>query len=212
MKQAQFPTKNKHSSYVGRLTWQLALILLVLFGLQATFFAVQAHAQSAQETANSDKSGPDPVVLALTRAKELRVSGRMDEALVMLNKALETAPRDLQLRFLRALVLVDLKRSDEAIVAFETLSQEFPELGEPYNNLAVLFAGRGELDKARAALERAISAQPNYALAHENLGDIYVRLAEQAYQRASEKAPTSVSAKKKLGLAKDWVKTTESQP
>ncbi|HCL87215.1 MAG TPA: hypothetical protein DIC45_12155, partial [Comamonadaceae bacterium] len=99
---------------------------------------------------------------------------------------LAATPRDPQLRFLRTVALTDLGRQDEAIAALVDLTETYPELPEPYNNLAVLYAAQGELDKAREALEQAVRARPDYGVAYENLGDIYARLARRAYTRAGE--------------------------
>jgi hypothetical protein len=48
--------------------------------------------------------------------------------------------------------------------------------------------------------ETAVLAHPGYALAHENLGDIYAQRAAQAYQRAGKLDPKSPSAREKLKL------------
>ncbi len=58
---------------------------------------------------------------------------------------------------------------------FTKLSEDYPELPEPYNNLAVLYAQQKQYDKARTALEMAIRTHPSYAIAYENLGDIYAK-------------------------------------
>ncbi len=171
-------------------------------------------AQTANSAAENDKAAPDPVVLALNRAREFRAKGELSEALRLVDKALESTPRDLQLRFMKGLIFsdqaqTDASKTDLAIAVFEGLTQDFPEVGEPHNNLAVLLAGKGELEKARYALERAILAQPNYALAYENLGDIYLRLAERSYGEASIKSPSSKSAKAKLDQARGWIKAIE---
>src|SRR5690606_12995476 len=39
-------------------------------------------------------------------------------------------------------------------------------------------------DKSRNALEMAIRTNPSYATAYENLGDVYAKLASQAYSKA----------------------------
>jgi len=92
--------------------------------------------------------------------------------------------RDAQAKFKRATVLARLNRDDDAIAAFTELTQTYPELPEPYNNLAALYAKQGRYTEARAALETAVKASPGYGLAYENLGDLYLRLADQAYRRA----------------------------
>jgi tetratricopeptide (TPR) repeat protein len=126
-------------------------------------------------------------------------------AMEALEKGLELAPRDPQLRFLKAVAFSDLKRFDESITIFTALTQEFPELPEPYNNLAVLYANAGDLQKAKSALEDAVRALPNYALGHENLGDVYIRLAAQQFEVAAKNNPKNKSANQKLTMAREWV-------
>jgi tetratricopeptide (TPR) repeat protein len=105
-------------------------------------------------------------------------------ALTQLDARVAANPRDAQAKFKRANVLVHLNRDDDAIAAFVELTQLYPELPEPYNNLATLYARQGRLTDARAALEMATRVNPNYGLAFENLGDLYLRLADAAYRRA----------------------------
>lgn len=117
-------------------------------------------------------------------AQSLMNQGQYDEALRSLDSYLSRSPQDAQARFTRGLILVKLNRTQEAIKAFSDLTRDYPQLPEPYNNLAVLYAQSGEYEKARDALEAALASHPNYATAHENLGDIYAALAGAAYQRA----------------------------
>ena len=124
-----------------------------------------------------------------------------EQALVAVDKRIEATPRDPQLLFLRGVAQSDLGKSDEAIETFTQLTQLYPELPEPYNNLAVLHAKRNELEKARRALEMAVRGNPNYAVAYENLGDIYARLAAESYdkaQRLDGRLTSSVAPKLKL--------------
>ena len=83
-------------------------------------------------------------------------------------------------------------------VKFELLTEDFPELSEPYNNLAALYVDQNELNKARLLLERAIQNRPDYALAHENLADIFTRLAIQSYENAARSNQPSPSVQLKL--------------
>jgi tetratricopeptide (TPR) repeat protein len=73
-------------------------------------------------------------------------------------------------------------------------------LPEPYNNLAVLYASQGQYDNARAALEMAIRTNPSYATAHENLGDVYAKLASQAYSKALQLDSSNTGVQPKLAL------------
>lgn len=131
--------------------------------------------------------------------------GRVDEALTLAERALEADPRNPQLRFLRGVILAERGRDDDAVEAFTGLTEDFPELAEPYNNLAVLHAQRADWDSARQALEQSIRAVPGYALAHENLGDIHLQLAVRAYTQAGRLDPRSESARAKLGLARELI-------
>src|SRR4051812_20088616 len=125
-----------------------------------------------------------------------------DQALAKADQYLAAKPRDPQMRFLRGVVLAESGKRDQAIEAYTQLTQEYPELPEPYNNLAVLYAQQNEYGKARDALEGAVRANPNYATAHENLGDVYAKLAGQSYARAQQIDPANVSAPPKLALVR----------
>lgn len=112
-------------------------------------------------------------------------SGDTAQAMQRADKAIAERPRDAAMRFLRAVMLSELQRTGEAVEALNQLIADFPDLPEPYNNLAVLYAGQGRIDSARELLETALRHDPGYAVAQENLGDVYVRLAQRAYERAA---------------------------
>jgi len=116
--------------------------------------------------------------------RQLMRNGQLADALTQAEQYLSSNPRDPQMRFLKALIQQDAGQQAEAIAAYTALTQEYPELSEPYNNLAVLHAAQGRYDQARAALEMAIRTNKDYAVAHENLGDVYLGLAGLSYGRA----------------------------
>jgi tetratricopeptide (TPR) repeat protein len=120
----------------------------------------------------------------LEEVNKLVKAGQATEAMAKLDQFLVAKPKDPQLRFLKGVMLADGKRTSDAIAVFTLLIEDYPELPEPFNNLAVLYAGQGSYDKALAALEAAVRGNPNYATAWENLGDVHARLAAQAYSRA----------------------------
>ncbi|MES2040795.1 MAG: tetratricopeptide repeat protein [Pseudomonadota bacterium] len=132
-------------------------------------------------------------------------SGQVSEALQKVDAALAQRPKDAQMRFLKGLILTEQNKSAEAITVFSKLTDDYPELPEPYNNLAVLYASSGQYDKARAALEMAIRTNPTYGTAHENLGDVYAKLASQAYDKALQLDSSNNTAKLKLTLVKNLV-------
>lgn len=131
--------------------------------------------------------------------------GDLAGALQSANTYLGKNPKDAQARFLKGLILAEQGKSDEAIQIFTGLTEDYPELAEPYNNLAVLYAAQNKFDDAKNALEMAIRSHPNYATAHENLGDIYAKMASIAYEKASQLDANNLLVKTKLALLKDIV-------
>ncbi len=130
-------------------------------------------------------------------------AGQLAEANTKVDQFLATKPRDPQMRFLKGVIQTEQSKPNDAISTFTKLTEDFPELPEPYNNLAVLYAGQSQFDKARAALEMAIRTNPSYATAHENLGDVYAKLASQAYSKALQLDNTNTGVQPKLGLIRE---------
>ena len=81
---------------------------------------------------------------------------------------------------------------------FTQLTEEYPELPEPYNTLAVIYARQGQLEQARHALNQAVRNNPAYAVAYENLGDVYLRLAHEAYTQSSKLQGAKPALQRKL--------------
>ena len=163
----------------------LLRLLPATFVLTATLFAVSVHANDIDEV------------------NQLLKAGKQAQALTKVEQSLTAKPRDPQLRFLKGVIQTEMGKPQDAIGTFTKLTEEFPELPEPYNNLAVLHASGGQFDKARAALEMAIRTNPSYSTAHENLGDIYANLASQAYSKALQLGGSSTSLQPKLTLIRE---------
>ena len=119
-------------------------------------------------------------------------AGRLKEALqsIEARQAVEamrhTPGTDVQLMFLHARILAEMNRPIEAEAVYLQMTSRFPELPEPWNNLAALYVKRNELDQARRALEMAIMINPRYSIAQANLGDVQMNLALRAYQNAAQ--------------------------
>ena len=127
-------------------------------------------------------------------------AGKLPEALAKADQYLAGKPRDPQMRFIRGVIQTEAGKPADAIGTFTKITEDYPELPEPYNNLAVLYAGQSQFDKARAALEMAIRTNPSYATAHENLGDVYAKLASQAYSKALQLDGSNAGVQPKLAL------------
>lgn len=129
--------------------------------------------------------------------------GQGAAALDRINIFIAANPKNAQALFMKGVLQAEQGRRDEAIRTFTDVTEKFPNLPEPYNNLAVLYADQGQFDKARKALETAIKTHPSYATAHENLGDIYARMASEAYDKALQLDTSNSRAQGKLSLIKD---------
>ena len=162
-----------------RLPLAMALIALVLSVLGAAAYADE-YSDVAQ----------------LTR------DGKFSEALARADRFLSSKPRDAQMRLLKGVAQRDAGKTADAISTFTRLTEEFPELPEPYNNLGVLYADQNQIDKARAAFEAALRTHPSYATAHENLGDVYAKLSSSAYSKALQIEGANAAVTPKLTLSR----------
>jgi Flp pilus assembly protein TadD len=136
---------------------------------------------------------------------QLLRDGQLPQAMAKADAYLAQNPRDPQMRFLKALIQQDGGQRDAAIASYVALTQDYPELPEPYNNVAVLYASRGDFEKARDALEMAIRNSRTYATAHENLGDVYARLAEKSYRQALQLDASNATLAPKLALMQQLI-------
>ncbi len=139
----------------------------------------------------------------LQDANKFFKQGQQTAAMDKVNSYLTGKPKDAQGRFLKGLILTEQGKQDDAIKIFSDLTKDYPDLPEPYNNMAVLYAGQGQYDKAKQALEMAIRTHPSYATAHENLGDIYAKMASQAYDRALQLDKSNAATQTKLAMIQD---------
>ncbi len=138
--------------------------------------------------------------------------GDLPGALERADRYLAKNPKDAQARFLKGLILADQGKTNDAIAVFSGLTEDYPELPEPYNNLAVLYASQGKYDAAKNALEMAIRTHPSYATAHENLGDIYAKMASIAYDKALELDSKNATAQTKLALIQEMIQGQPRKP
>jgi len=138
----------------------------------------------------------------LSEVTRLHRAGQSAAALERAERVLSLQPKDAQMRFLKSVVLVDTGRSAEAQAILQQMVQDYPELAEPHNNLAAIYAAAGDYGKSRAELEETIRLNPSYAPAHENLGDVHALLAAQSYGRALRLEPTSATLPRKLALVR----------
>lgn len=169
---------------------QILKNVLAISGLSLAFLSMPSFADDASD------------------AGKLFRAGQITEAMQKIDAALSLRPKDPQMRFLKGLILTDQGKQTEAIAIFLKLTDDYPELPGPYNNLAVLYASDGQYDKARIALEMAIRTNPTYGTAHENIGDVYAKLASQAYDKALQLDSGNSGAKLKLTMVRNLIGNT----
>jgi tetratricopeptide (TPR) repeat protein len=157
----------------------------LITGAILAFLSVFAHAQTLVD------------IEALIREE------KMAQALERVDRYIAARPKDPRGPFAKGLILSEIGRSQEAIEVFTDLTGNFPGLPEPYNNLAVLYAQQKQYDKAQAALEMAIRTHPSYAVAYENLGGIYAKLASQAYDKALQLDSSNRTAPARLSMIRE---------
>ena len=158
---------------------------------------------AAQDTRDLSEEARKQYATGIREASALVRENRYADADARLDALLAQRPREPQARFLKGVVATEQGRTDAAMAVFLALIEDYPELPEPYNNLAVLYAQKGDYNGARVALETAIRSAPDWPVARENLGDIYVRLAGVEYERAAKLDAGNKTAPAKLVIVRD---------
>lgn len=133
--------------------------------------------------------------------------GEPEAALARADRAIAAEPHNAQLRFQRAVALMDLGRDRDAMQAFTALTEEFPELPDPYNNIALLEVRAGHYELALQALRTALRNDPQHVVARANLAEVYLLLAEQALREASVQSPADHGLQRRLEAVRALVAT-----
>ena len=137
----------------------------------------------------------------LSEVTRLHRAGQSAAALERADRVLSAQPKDAQMRFLKSVVLVDTGRSAEAQAILQQLVQDYPELAEPHNNLAAIYAAAGDYGKSRAELEETqIDSDDDEVQAPEPVSSRPTgRVADVKMQVASSQAPPQSSIIEDLG-------------
>ena len=174
-------------------------------GLTAIAFVLAAALPVSVARAQTTVLAPAQPNNDFQEATVLYRSGKYEGAMERIDAWLKMRPKDARGRFLRGMIFTQQKKLDEAARIYSDLSQDFPELPEPYNNLAVIYADKGDFDKARSLLESAVRANASFTAAHENLGDIHARLAAASYEKALKLDATNKAVSAKLKAVNDMI-------
>ena len=132
------------------LTYSIAAIM---FGAAASFPAM----------AEFEYDEPRNETERIQLVDRLIVEKQFDDALKQIDLALKANPRNVQLQFKKAVVYNRMGNRRVAKTLFGDMIDKYPEIVEPYNNLAAIYAAEGNLDKARELLTQAVTLNPNFA-------------------------------------------------
>jgi len=172
----------------------------------------QAQSVEALEWQPGQSTLPTVISTPHNDVRKLLRQAKYAQALVVVNKSLATNPRDPQMRFWQGFIFEQLGQPDMAMKIYVDLTQEFPELAEPHNNLGVLYAAKGDYPSAKASLDAALRDNPNYAAAHENMGDLLVNMARQSYERSLSVEPKQRDIAQKIERLTPVLNLTQDKP
>lgn len=140
--------------------------------------------------AAADLVDPDAPSVLLNNAQVPAVVDKLigrrdyDAALALIAEGLKANPHSAELRFQRCVVYERMGDRERAKNALEQFIRTYPEIPEPYNNLAGIYSREGNLTRAEDLLVQAVALRPDFALAHTNLGNLYLAKAKNAYNTA----------------------------
>lgn len=189
--------------------WVTAWALGLILGL----VSLSAHSQSVEALDWQPGQSLLPTVISTPHndVRKLLRQAKYPQALLLVNKGLANNPRDPQMRFWQGFIFEQQGQPDMALQVYLDLTHEYPEIAEPFNNLGVLYAAKGDYPSAKAALDNALRANPNYATAHENMGDLLVNMARQSYERALSAEPKQVGPVQKIERLKPVLEITQGK-
>ncbi len=196
--------KKRHPSPIAQMS-------AALVGLTITC-AVQAQSVEALEWQPGQSTAPTVLSTPHNDVRKLLRQAKYASALLLVNKGLANNPLDPQMRFWQGYLYEQLGQPELAQQVYLNLTQEYPELAEPHNNLGVLYAAQGDYSRAKTYLEAALRANPNYAVAQENMGDVLVNLARQAYERSLTLDPKQREVSQKIERLKPVLALTQDKP
>jgi tetratricopeptide (TPR) repeat protein/2-polyprenyl-3-methyl-5-hydroxy-6-metoxy-1,4-benzoquinol methylase len=136
----------------------------------------------------------------------LKLTGRINESLIISQKSVELNPLDSEAHYNLGVILKGLDRLNEAEVSYRQAITLKPDYAEAHYNLGVMLQEHGRLNEAEASYTQAITLKPDYAEAHNNLGSILqeqgkLKEACSAYIQAINLNPDFTDAYRNFGIA-----------
>ncbi len=204
--EAHEPSTLNHWAPLGLRCLALGLTLMGAAGF------VQAQSVEALEWQPGQSTLPTVISTPHNDVRKLLRQAKYPQALLLVNKGLSTNPRDPQMRFWQGFIFEQMGQPEMAQQVYLGITQEYPELAEPHNNLGVIYAAKGDYPNAKASLDAALRANPNYAAAHENMGDLLVNMARQSYERSLAIEPKQRDPAQKIERLQPVLEITQGKP
>jgi tetratricopeptide (TPR) repeat protein len=165
-------------------------------------------------------NGTALAVASVPQMQQLITQKRFVDAASTGEQLLQQNPRHSQARFLTAYAYQMSAQTEQAIRLYQGLIEDNPQLPEPRNNLAMIYLAQGDYDRASQLLVEALNTHSSYAIAYDNLSQVYKGIASEAYRRAvSESSEPSrythkieLTAITELETAPAQLPATESAP
>jgi hypothetical protein len=127
-----------------------------------------------------------------------------ENAIARVEVALKKHKKNQRLLLQRGFVLVKLERFEAALSHYKKLNRKLKSNPEPGNNLAMVYKLQGKNSEAISQLKKTIKRFPDYAQAYENLGDIYIEIAQAQYKRGADQFPDNEILLSKSEIANDF--------
>jgi serine/threonine protein kinase/tetratricopeptide (TPR) repeat protein/TolB-like protein len=151
----------------------LADASIIIFNLNQDAVWSQKALSAAQHAQTLNDELPE-VHFALGNV--YRVTGKTNQAIVELKRALELAPNSDEGYRRLANAYVAAGQKEEALHAFQQAIDVNPYYGLNYTRLGVAYSQFGDNQKALSALNRAAELMPDSSSAYENIGVIYFQM------------------------------------
>ena len=126
------------------------------------------------------------------RIRKMIDAGQHDEALAIIEKRQKQRAdnndigEDVQLLFLKGRAQARSGQHEAASQTYREMTIQYPELPEPWNNLASEYVRLGQFERAEQALQSALASDPDYTEARLNLGLVQLMLAHESLSQAAD--------------------------
>jgi arylsulfatase A-like enzyme/Tfp pilus assembly protein PilF len=174
------------------------------FMLGNEYYRRRQYTRAIEQFKRALELKPDYDLVVINMANAYRALGRDQEAMVGYRRFMALDPKNAQIRYEAAQILIDGGRLDEARQELTQALALEPKLAAARNALGVLALRRGDLAGAEREIRAAIDEKPDVRLAHYNLallaeqqGDVPRAVAE--YKKEVELHANSYKAAFNLG-------------